>query len=82
MSRPHPAKSSADKSEGVLDSSYSRPITKDELAKFLRVSSRTVDNYVSRRRIPYIKLGRIVRFRLPDVERALRRFTVEEVSLS
>jgi excisionase family DNA binding protein len=71
---------SADKPEGI-DSACLRPITKDELAEFLKVSPRTVDGYVSGRRIPYIKLGRLVRFRLSDVERALQRFTVEEVAL-
>jgi excisionase family DNA binding protein len=71
---------SADKPEGT-DRIHSRPITKTELAKFLGVSPRTVDSYVSSRRIPYIKLGRLVRFRLADVERALQRFTVEEVAL-
>ena len=60
---------------------YARPMTKSELAKFLKVSPRTVDNYVSSRRIPYIKLGRLIRFRPADVERALKRYTVEEVTL-
>lgn len=60
---------------------YQRPMTKAELAEFLRVSDRTVDNYVIGRVIPYIKLGRAVRFRLADVEKALSRYTVKEVSL-
>jgi len=64
------------------DNFYPRPMTKAELANFLNVSARTVDNYISSRRIPYIKIGRLVRFRLADVERALKRFTVEEVRLS
>jgi hypothetical protein len=29
----------------------------------------------------YIRLGRLIRFRIEDVERALRRYTVEEVKL-
>jgi excisionase family DNA binding protein len=60
---------------------YPRPMTKAELAEFLRVSDRTVDNYVIGRVIPYIKIGRSVRFRLADVEKALSRYTVKEVSL-
>jgi excisionase family DNA binding protein len=70
---------SADTPEGIP---YPPPVTKAELAKFLKVSPRTVDNYVSSRRIPYIKLGRLIRFRPADVERALKRYTVEETSLS
>jgi excisionase family DNA binding protein len=58
-------------------------MTKAELAEYLGVSPRTVDNYVSGRKIPFIKLGsRLIRFRLADVDRALKRYTVEEVSLS
>jgi excisionase family DNA binding protein len=76
----HAAKPSAEKLEG--DDFYRRPMTKAELAKFLSVSPRTIDYWVSGRKIPFIKLGpRMVRFRLPDVERALQRFTVKEVSL-
>ena len=78
MPTQHAARSSAGKFEDI----YSRPINKLELAEFLDVSLRTVDSYVSSRRIPYIKIGRLVRFRLPDVERALKRYTIEEVSLS
>ena len=80
MPKSRAVKPSADKSEGI-DRIHSRPITKSELAEFLGVSRRTIDSYVSSRRIPYIKLGRLVRFRLADVERALQRFTVEEVAL-
>jgi excisionase family DNA binding protein len=56
-----------------------QPLTRLELAAFLKVSPRTIDNYVASRRIPYIRMGRIVRFRIADVERALNRYTVEEV---
>ena len=60
---------------------YTAPLTRRELAEFLDVSLRTVDGYVRQRRIPYIRLGRLIRFRIEDVERALRRYTVEEVKL-
>jgi len=60
---------------------YPAPLTRRELAEFLDVSLRTVDGYVRQRRIPYIRLGRLIRFRIEDVERALQRFTVKEVQL-
>jgi excisionase family DNA binding protein len=67
---------------GIRIDGYSRPLTRQELAVYLQVSTRTIDSHVSKRRIPYIKLGRSVRFRLADVEQALRRrFTIEEVSI-
>jgi excisionase family DNA binding protein len=69
--------------EATTEKSYSRPLTKIELADYLRVSPRTIDYYIAGRKIPFIKLGpRLVRFRLADVERALKRYTVEEISLS
>jgi excisionase family DNA binding protein len=56
-------------------------ITKELLAKDLKVSCRTVELWVSQRRIPFIKLGhRTLRFSLDDVRRALRQhWTVKEV---
>jgi excisionase family DNA binding protein len=64
----------------AFDRFLPQPITKTELAQFLRVSERTVDNYVASRRIPYIKIGRSIRFQLIDVQKALKRFTVREVA--
>jgi excisionase family DNA binding protein len=56
-------------------------ITKEELAKDLRVGCRTIEAYVAERRIPFVKLGhRTLRFCLDDVRRALRlHWTVKEV---
>jgi len=71
---------SADKLEGI-NVPCPRPMTRQELAAFLGVSQRTIDSYIANRRIPYVKLGRLIRFRVTDVERALKRFTVSEVSL-
>jgi excisionase family DNA binding protein len=59
---------------------HSRPLTKSELCEYLSVSPRTVDTYVSTRRIPFIKIGRTIRFNLVDVQKALRRFTVKEIA--
>jgi excisionase family DNA binding protein len=82
VSEHHAASLSADRIESI-DIPYPRPLTKAELAQHLQVCPRTVDYLMARRKIPFIKLGgRLVRFRLADVERALKRFTIEEVTLS
>lgn len=60
---------------------YPQPLTRLELAAFLKLSPRTIDRYVASRRIPFIKIGKTLRFQLADVHRALKRFTVEEVNL-
>ena len=53
--------------------------TRAELAKRLRLSSRSIDNLQRQRKIPYIKISpRCVRFNLQAVLRALSRFEVRE----
>lgn len=47
-----------------------------ELASYLNISLRCVRTMQQRRLIPHVKLGRCVRFRLRDVEKALERLTV------
>ena len=54
--------------------------TRGEVALALRCSTRTIDALVARRAIPFIKIGRLIRFRLGDVHRALNRLTVKEVA--
>jgi excisionase family DNA binding protein len=60
---------------------YSRLLTTTELAKVLRSSWRAVYYLRERKLIPVVRLGRSVRFRLADVERALQRLTIKEVEL-
>ncbi len=50
-------------------------ITKLELAKRLKVTTKTIEDWVKARRIPAIKMARAVRFSWPDVRAALSRFT-------
>ena len=59
-------------SEGLL--------TTEELARFLRFSTRHVANLVRRRIIPRIKVGRSVRFDRVAVLRALEAFEEREAS--
>ena len=54
-------------------------VTTEDVAKLARVSKRTVQIWVHERRIPHLKLGRLLRFRLADVQRALNRHTIQEV---
>jgi len=51
-----------------------------ELAEWLGVSVRTVANLRQRRVIPYVKLGRVVRFKRDAVEAALKSFTIEGIA--
>ncbi len=54
-------------------------MTKEELAHYLGVTVRTIDNYMRHRRLPFLKIGRAVRFDRQRVEEALGRFEVKEV---
>lgn len=52
-------------------------LTKNEVAKRLRKTPRTVENYLRLGLLPYVKIGRSVLLSWPDVEAALREnFTV------
>jgi excisionase family DNA binding protein len=53
---------------------------KRAIAKRYGVSTRTVDRWIAERRVPYIRFGRrCIRFRWPDVERAINRLVVQEI---
>jgi len=51
-------------------------LKKRELAEKLAISKRTLDVWMSKGRIPFLKVGRSVRFRLPDVLEKLQTFRV------
>jgi excisionase family DNA binding protein len=54
-------------------------LTKEELGIVLNISPRTIENWMRKRRIPYLKIGkRTRRFNIARVESALNRFEVRE----
>jgi len=58
---------------------YPRPLTKRELARWLSVSERWLDDAVRFRRIPFFRIGPLIRFDLAKVEKALHRSERKEV---
>jgi hypothetical protein len=51
-----------------------RPVTTEQLARYLQVSTRTIASYRERRLIPFWRLNsRNIRYRISDVERALTK---------
>jgi excisionase family DNA binding protein len=55
-------------------------IRKKELANELKVSLRTIDNWIRQRRIPYLRLSpRLLLFDLRKVLSALEKYEVREV---
>lgn len=48
-------------------------LTKKELAERLRIGTRTVDTWMRRGVVPYMKIGKSVRFRWSEVESYLAR---------
>jgi predicted DNA-binding transcriptional regulator AlpA len=71
----------ADKSGPLFADAYSRLLDKKEFAQHIGKSESSVDRMRKRRLIPYIVAGGTIRFRLKDVERALSRYEIKEVSL-
>jgi len=59
---------------------HSRLLTSYETGAYLGKSARTVQRLAKLRVLPSIKIGRSLRFRLADVERALGRYQVKAVS--
>ena len=51
-------------------------LRKPELAERLAISKRTLDVWMQKGRIPFLKVGRSVRFRLPDVLEKLNAYRV------
>jgi excisionase family DNA binding protein len=54
-----------------------RFLTYEQAAEFLSVSKSALYTLVSRKRIPFYRRGRIVRFRQSELERWLHHFDVE-----
>lgn len=63
-----------------LPASPAALITRLDVAHLSSVSPRTVDRWVKGRKIPYIKIGRTLRFRWAAVEAALVRFEHKAVA--
>jgi excisionase family DNA binding protein len=55
-------------------------LTRRGVADRYRVSVRTVDRWLAARLIPAIRLGRCLRFDAAQVDAALARFTVQEIT--
>lgn len=66
----------------ITDNSNLQPgalLNRNQIAKFLGVSPRTVSNMVRQRRIPVIKFGGTVRFDPVRVRRALDKYEISEI---
>lgn len=48
-------------------------VGKKEAAKHFNVSQRTLQNWMKKGVIPYVRIGRNVRFKLSDVDQAVKR---------
>jgi excisionase family DNA binding protein len=47
-------------------------LTKEQVAQRLQVTTRTLESYQRKGRVPFLKIGRTVRFSWSDVQRHLR----------
>lgn len=51
--------------------------SKKQIAGHFGVGLRTVTDWMRRRIIPFVKVGHVVRFHLPDCESAIRKYQVK-----
>lgn len=61
------------------DSESLRLLTEKKLAEHLMICRRQLYNWRMAGIIPYLKLGKAVRFRLTDVQAALEKFTINPI---
>ena len=54
-------------------------ITKLELASIYKVSRRTISYWMTRKMIPFVRIGNVVRFDPKQVEEALANYTVKAI---
>jgi hypothetical protein len=55
-------------------------LSKRELAQAVGVSPRTIDNWMARKQIPFIRISaRLIKFNLGRVKAALARYEVKEI---
>ena len=57
----------------------SRLLTETEACEYLRVRPRQLFNWRSAGLVPFIRIGRAVRFRVSDLDAALDRMTINPV---
>jgi excisionase family DNA binding protein len=51
--------------------------TKREAARYLHIGTRTLDDWMKRKMIPFFKIGKVVRFRVSDLDSTLdKKFRV------
>ena len=62
--------------EQTIDRASDDLLVKRELAKKIRRSPRTVDLWMRQGKLPYLKIGKTVLFRWPDVLEKLGQFRV------
>jgi excisionase family DNA binding protein len=62
--------------EQVIDRATDGLLDKREVAARLRISPRTLDVWMRNKRVPFLKIGKSVRFRLPDVLAKLNAYRV------
>ena len=53
-----------------------RLINIKELAEYTGIPIKSLYNWVSQKKIPYVKFGRLVRFKLEDIDRIINENTV------
>lgn len=63
------------------ENKISAVFTPDELAEYLAISKATVYRLVNKRRLPFNKVGGVLRFKKDDVEKYLKTGRVEPIQL-
>jgi hypothetical protein len=60
----------------VIDRATDGLLSKREVAARLRISPRTLDQWMRKKRVPYLKISKSVRFHWPAVLQRLNEFRI------
>ena len=60
----------------MKDNTSNKKLTAQQLADHMGVSTRTIGNWKATGVIPFIRIGRVVRFDLEEVEAGLEKFKI------
>lgn len=65
--------------QSEVNNTASRLLTETEACEYLRVRPRQLFNWRMTGLVPFIRIGRAIRFRVPDLDAAIDRMTINPI---
>jgi excisionase family DNA binding protein len=72
--------SNQEETRSTMSTTTNRLLTPDEAAAYLGISKLTMYEWISKRKIEYVKVGRLVKFRERTLEQWIEKHTVKPLN--